>query len=187
MNNITGDETQELINVYKRSDGVMDWYKVLGVSKIATDAQIEMAFHLLSATYHPKTGSGGKESAVRYALLQKAFEELSDPARRKRYDAFCRFQYDHARLLVAIDTERQKQQIAKMPGAIERLLHRVDTRPKRIALLAFPFLAVIAGYRLDRDVDYYGDPSLSFFLFFMASVLCLLIAFTRLGDWLAAP
>jgi len=66
-----------------------------------------------------------------------------------------------------------------------RLLVRVNTRAKRLALLAFPFFAVVALYRWVQDLDHYHwEPSLSFLLFTMASALCLLIAFTRLGDWL---
>lgn len=179
------DETQTLIDAYKRPDGVMDWYKVLDIPRTAPPEQIELAFQILSATFHPKTGSGDKEGAVRYVLAQKAFEELQDPARRKKYDAFCRFQHDHARLLVAIDAERQKQQIEKLPTGARWLLDRADTCAKRLALLAFPFFAVVALYRLAQDLDHYSwEPSLSFLLFTMASALCLLIAFTRLGDWL---
>lgn len=66
-----------------------------------------------------------------------------------------------------------------------KLLDRANTRAKRLALLAFPFFAVVALYRWAQDLDHYRwEPSLSFLLFTMASALCLLIAFTRLGDWL---
>jgi len=44
----------------------------------------------------------------------------------------------------------------------------------------------VALFRLVQDLDQYSwVPSLSFFLFSMASVLCLLVAFTSLGDWLS--
>lgn len=66
-----------------------------------------------------------------------------------------------------------------------RIVHRANTRTKRIALLAFPFFAVIALYRWEQDLDHYRwEPSLSFLIFSMASVLCLLLAFTRLWDWI---
>ena len=66
-----------------------------------------------------------------------------------------------------------------------KLLDRADTRAKRLALLAFPFFTVVAIYRWVQDIDHYRwEPSLSFLLFTMASALCLLIAFTHLGDWL---
>ena len=64
---------------------------------------------------------------------------------------------------------------------------RANTRFKRISLVLFPFAVSVALFRLAEDLDDYGwEPSLSFILFFMASVLCLLFAFTSLGDWLEA-
>lgn len=66
------------------------------------------------------------------------------------------------------------------------LLGRANTRFKRIALLAFPFFAIVAIYLWNRYVDH-GDSALSFMLFTMASVLCLLIAFTSLDAWLRGP
>lgn len=185
---MTDNETQSFIDAYKRPDGIMDWYRVLDIPCSAPQEQIEFAFQILSATFHPKTGTGDKEGVVRYVLVQKAFEELNDPARRKRYDAFCRFQYDQARLLTAIETEKQRLQIVKMPKGIGRLLCRANTRAKRLALLAFPFFAAVVLFRLKRDLDHDSwEPSLSFLVFSMASALCLLLAFTRLYDWIDKP
>lgn len=66
-----------------------------------------------------------------------------------------------------------------------KLIDRVDSKIKRIAILAFPFFAIVAMYRWAQDIDHYRwEPSLPFMLFTMASVFCLLIAFTKLGDWL---
>lgn len=179
------DETQSLIDNYKRQDGVVDWYKVLDIPRTAPPEQIEMAYQILSATFHPETYSGGKDGAVRYILVQKAFEELGNPARKKKYDAFCRFEFDHARLLTTIDAERQRQQISNTPIGAMSVLYRVNSRPKRIALLVFPFFAVIAIYRLIDDMNRYSwEPSLSFCIFFMASIGCILLSFTKIGDWL---
>lgn len=172
-------ETQALIDAYRRHDGVIDWYKVFDLPCTATQEQLEYAFAILSATFHPDGGSGDKEGAVRYALLQQGFKEIGDPALRKRYDAFCRAQHDHARLVTAIETARRKPTFWVM-----RLFRRADTRAKRTALLAFPFFAVVAAFRLMHDLDHYDwEPSLSFLLFSLASILCLLLAFTRLSGW----
>lgn len=68
-----------------------------------------------------------------------------------------------------------------------RLLERVNTRAKRVALTIAPFLAIVALYRLAQDLDHYSwEPSLSFFLFTAETALCVLVALTRLGDWLKA-
>ena len=76
----------------------------------------------------------------------------------------------------------------KLTSTWRRLFDRADTKAKRIALLAFPFLTVITLYRWAQDLKHYEwEPSLSFFIFAMASAMCLLIAFTRLGDWINTP
>ncbi|MBU1690783.1 MAG: DnaJ domain-containing protein [Gammaproteobacteria bacterium] len=185
------EETQAFIDAFKRPDGVMDWYKVLDVPRSATQEQIRDSFAILSATFGPRAEGRSKEDTVRHVLLKQAFAELDDPARRKKYEAFLRHEQDHARLLVAIDSERQKQRIAgtnakSASGIVEIISRKVDSRLKRIALVAFPFLVAVALFRLSQDLDHYSwEPSLSFVLFSMASALCVLIAFTKFGNWLS--
>lgn len=60
----------------------MTHYETLGVERDATDAQIRIAFKRLARKYHPD--KGGDVSAFQAA--QKAYEVLSDPARRTQYD-----------------------------------------------------------------------------------------------------
>lgn len=182
-------DAQAVIDSYKGADGVLDWYRVLQVPRTATPEQIRDAFAILSATYGPSPEGRSKEKATRHVLLRQAFTELDDPARRRKYDAFLRHPESHARLLVAIETARQEHQAAhssKRSGALRGLIGRADSRLKRVVLVAFPFFASVAFYVLAQDLDRYSwEPSLSFILFTMASALCLLIAFTKLGDWLS--
>jgi curved DNA-binding protein CbpA len=185
------DETQAFINQFKRPDGAIDWYKVLEVPYTASQEQIRDSFAILSATYGPGPEPQSKENTVRFVLIKQAFTELDDPAKRKKYDAFLRHQHDHARLLVAIDSERQRQQIEKSnpqgsSALVSFISQRANTRFKRISLALFPFVGSVALFRLSEDLDHYSwEPSLSFILFSMASVLCLLVSFTSLGDWLS--
>lgn len=185
------NETQALINEFKRPDGAIDWYKLLDVPYTATREQIRNSFAILSAMYGPGPEPQSKENTVRFVLIKQAFSELDDPAKRKKYDAFLRHQLDHARLLVTIDSERQRQQIEKSNQqasfALVRFINqRANSRLKRISLVLFPFVGSVALFRLTQDLDHYSwEPSLSFVLSFMASVLCLLAALTNLGDWLS--
>jgi len=65
-------------------------------------------------------------------------------------------------------------------------MNRVDTRGKRIALLAFPFTTVATLWTLYYDINYEGGLlSLGFFIFGMLSALLLIFTFTRLGNWLS--
>jgi curved DNA-binding protein CbpA len=185
------DETQAFINQFKRPDGAIDWYKVLDVPYTATREEIRDSFAILSATYGPSPDPQSKENTVRFVLIKQAFVELDDPVKRKKYDAFLRQQLDHARLLVAIDSESQRQQIEKSnpqvkSGLSDFINQRANTRSKRISLALLPFVGSVALFRLAQDLNHYSwEPSLSFILFSLASVLCVLITFTGFGDWLS--
>jgi curved DNA-binding protein CbpA len=184
------DKTQTFINEFKRSDGIIDWYKVLDVPYSATQEQIEDSFAIHSATYGPGGDPQTKENIVRFVLIKKAYEELNNLPKRKKYDAFLRHQHDHANLLVAIELERQKQQIinTNLQGKfaiINFINQRVNTTFKRISLLLFPLSGSVALFRLVQDLDHSTwEPSLSFVLFSLASVLSFFFAFTSLSCWL---
>jgi curved DNA-binding protein len=64
-----------------------DYYEVLGVSRDATHEQIQQAFRTLARKYHPDVNSApGAED--RFKELNEAYQALSDPDTRKRYDRF---------------------------------------------------------------------------------------------------
>ncbi len=66
-----------------------DLYEVLGVEKGASDAEIKRAFRKLAQQWHPdvNTDSGAQE---RFKEINDAYQILSDPERRQRYDMFGR-------------------------------------------------------------------------------------------------
>ncbi len=63
-----------------------DYYKVLGVSRDATQDQIKKAFRKLAVKYHPDKNPGNKEAEVRFKEITEAQEVLGDPEKRRRYD-----------------------------------------------------------------------------------------------------
>lgn len=63
-----------------------DLYAVLGVGRDATPAQIKNAFRKLARRYHPDRNPGDENVAARYHAIVLAYETLSDPDRRARYD-----------------------------------------------------------------------------------------------------
>jgi molecular chaperone DnaJ len=65
-----------------------NFYDALGVSKTASQDEIKKAYRKLARQYHPDTNSGDKEAEERFKEIQGAYDVLSDPEKRKQYDAF---------------------------------------------------------------------------------------------------
>ena len=65
----------------------MDLYVVLGVQRAATPGEIKRAYRRLARRYHPDINRGDREAASRFRQISEAYETLSDPDRRRRYDS----------------------------------------------------------------------------------------------------
>jgi DnaJ-class molecular chaperone len=63
-----------------------DYYEVLGVSKTATEDEIKKAFRKLARKHHPDVNPGDKSAEDKFKEINEAYEVLSDPEKRKRYD-----------------------------------------------------------------------------------------------------
>ncbi len=64
-----------------------DYYAILGVDKNASDKEIKKAYRKLAAKYHPDKNPGDKEAEEKFKDINEAFQVLSDPEKRKKYDA----------------------------------------------------------------------------------------------------
>jgi DnaJ-class molecular chaperone len=64
-----------------------DYYKILGISKTATEAEIKKAYRKLALQYHPDRNKS-KEAEEKFKEVNKAYEVLSDPQKRQTYDQF---------------------------------------------------------------------------------------------------
>ncbi len=65
-----------------------DYYKILGVSKTATDEDIKKAYRKLARKLHPDLNPNDKESHKKFQQINEANEVLSDPEKRKKYDQY---------------------------------------------------------------------------------------------------
>jgi molecular chaperone DnaJ len=66
---------------------VKDPYKALGVDRKASDEEIKKAYRKLARQYHPDANHGDKDAEERFKEVQEAYSILSDPQKRKEYDA----------------------------------------------------------------------------------------------------
>ncbi len=66
---------------------VRDPYKTLSVDKKASDEEIKKAYRKLARQYHPDKNPGDAQAEERFKEIQEAYSVLSDPDKRKRYDA----------------------------------------------------------------------------------------------------
>jgi molecular chaperone DnaJ len=65
-----------------------DYYEVLGVQKSATADEIKSAYRKLAMKYHPDRNPDNPEAKEKFTEISEAYEVLSNPEKRQRYDQF---------------------------------------------------------------------------------------------------
>src|ERR1700752_1061569 len=68
-----------------------DYYEILGISRGASDDEIKKAYRKMAIKYHPDKNPGDKKAEENFKEAAEAYEVLSSPEKRQRYD-----QYGHA-------------------------------------------------------------------------------------------
>ena len=68
--------------------GYKDYFQVLGVDRGADADAIKRAFRKLARQYHPDVNPGDQAAEARFKEISEAYEVLSDPDKRRKYEQF---------------------------------------------------------------------------------------------------
>lgn len=66
----------------------VDYYKVLGINKTATEKDIKNTYRKLARKFHPDVNPNDKDAQKKFQEINEANEVLSDPEKRKKYDQY---------------------------------------------------------------------------------------------------
>jgi len=80
-----------------------DYYAILEVPRDASERQIQKSFHGLARKWHPDVNPGNDEAAKKYIEINKAYEVMKDPSKKRDYDMFG-------------DPEERNNQVRMNPG-----------------------------------------------------------------------
>ena len=73
-----------------------DYYEILGVSKSASESEIKKAYRKKAIQYHPDKNPGDKTAESNFKKAAEAYEILSDPNKKSKYDQFGHSAFDGA-------------------------------------------------------------------------------------------
>jgi len=90
----------------------IDYYKILGVSKTATEKEIKSAYRKLARKYHPDLNPGNKSAETKFKELNEANEVLSDSENRKKYDKYGK-DWKHGEEYEKAKQQHQEQQYSR--------------------------------------------------------------------------
>jgi curved DNA-binding protein len=77
------------------SDGFKDYFKILGISRNATDKDIKSAFRKLARKFHPDLHPDDKKSESEFKKINEAYEILSDQQKKKSYEEYLNYWFEN--------------------------------------------------------------------------------------------
>jgi len=93
----------------------MDYYKILGIEKTATPAEVKAAYRKLARKLHPDLNPNDASAKKKFQEINEANEVLSDPEKRKKYDAYGK-DWEHAEQFENAKRQEQQQRSSTRGG-----------------------------------------------------------------------
>ena len=126
----------------------IDYYKILGVDRNATQDEIKQAYRKLAKKYHPDLNKDDPSAEGKFQQVNEANEVLSDPEKRKKYDEYGEH-WKHAD-----EFKQEREAYSRIYGRIwrnrgKRLLRLLRTafRPRKKWTRRIPHHVEGRGYR----------------------------------------
>ena len=99
----------------------IDYYKILGLDKNASEKDIKAAYRKLARQYHPDLNPNDPEANKKFQQINEANEVLSDPEKRKKYDKYGEhWQHGEEHEQYARQQQQNRQQYDISPAAVQQ-------------------------------------------------------------------
>lgn len=123
---------------------MQDYYEILGVNTQASQEEIRAAYKRMALRYHPDRNPGDKEAEETFKRINEAYQTLSNPLKKSRYDA--RFLWITEELNNAYWEEIRQRRYYQWRQRQERSRYRFDRHYFKIQGLAFLVFLIMAGF-----------------------------------------
>lgn len=132
-----------------------NYYKVLNVAENASDDDIKRSYRILARKYHPDVATADPSAADKFRLVNEAHAVLSDPAKRKEYDAKLKesAQPSAAQQAAAQQQQQQQQRTAMSDDVIQKRATAISQNAASTAARLFPTADTSITIRIARTMQ----------------------------------
>ncbi|HEX8398509.1 MAG TPA: J domain-containing protein [Pyrinomonadaceae bacterium] len=127
---------------------MVDYYRILKVSPKASDKEIKSAYRRLARKLHPDVNGGSNINSREFAQIAKAYQILSNPAERARYDAqLLKARHNGSDSVIFSDNPhaRRLRRMAiqrRMDAVVDRIIERERLETQALQQAVFPIVAL---------------------------------------------